>query len=40
MPSRDITILCRNIGDLLIVLGGVLLSVIVVLIIFREYSMI
>ena len=40
MPSRDITILCRNIGDLLIVLGGVLLSVIVVPLIFREYSMI
>ncbi|KAF5412115.1 MAG: hypothetical protein C5S47_02115 [Candidatus Methanogasteraceae archaeon] len=40
MPSKDLTILCRNIGDLLIVLGGVLLSVIVVPIIFREYSMI
>ena len=40
MPSKDITILCRNIGDLLIVLGGVLLSVIIVPLIFREYSMI
>ena len=40
MPSRDIAILCRNIGDLLIVLGGVLLSVIVVPLIFREYAMI
>ena len=40
MPSRDIAILCRNIGDLLIVLGGVLLSVIMIPIIFQEYSMI
>ncbi len=40
MPSRDTTILCRNIGDLLIVLGGVLLSVIVVPLIFKEYSVI
>ncbi|MCK4810893.1 MAG: TrkH family potassium uptake protein, partial [Methanosarcinales archaeon] len=40
MPSRDLAILCRNIGDLLIVLGGVLLSVIIVPLIFKEYSMI
>ena len=40
MPSRDFAILCHNVGDLLVVLGGVLLSVIVVPLIFREYSMI
>ena len=40
MPSRDLAILCHNVGDLLVVLGGVLLSVIVVPLIFREYSMI
>ncbi len=40
MPSRDLTILCHNVGDLLVVLGGVLLSVIIVPVIFREYSMI
>ena len=40
LPSRDLAILCHNIGDLLVVLGGVLLSVIVVPLIFREYSMI
>ena len=40
MSSGDITILCRNIGDLLIVLGGVLLSVIIVSIITKEYSLI
>ena len=40
LPSRDFAILCHNIGDLLVVLGGVLLSVIVVPLIFREYSMI
>jgi trk system potassium uptake protein TrkH len=40
LPSRDLAILCRNIGDLLIVLGGVLLSVIIVPLIFKEYSMI
>ncbi|MCK4459180.1 MAG: hypothetical protein KAU52_05600 [Methanosarcinales archaeon] len=40
MPSGDITILCRNIGDLLIVLGGVLLSVIIVPLTTKEYSMI
>jgi len=40
LPSRDLAILCHNVGDLLVVLGGVLLSVIVVPLIFREYSMI
>lgn len=39
MPSRDFAILCHNVGDLLVVLGGVLLSVIVVPLIFEEYSM-
>ncbi|MEA1895256.1 MAG: hypothetical protein U9N36_08675, partial [Euryarchaeota archaeon] len=40
LPSRDLAILCHNVGDLLVVLGGVLLSVIVVPLIFQEYSMI
>ncbi|MEA1906011.1 MAG: hypothetical protein U9N12_03515, partial [Euryarchaeota archaeon] len=40
MPSGDIAILCRNIGDLMIVLGGVLLFVIVFPIATKEYSMI
>jgi len=40
LPSRDLAILCHNIGDLLVVLGGVLLSVIVVPLIFQEYFVI
>ncbi|MCK5108564.1 MAG: hypothetical protein KAR25_02640 [Methanosarcinales archaeon] len=38
MQSKDIAILCRNIGDLLIVLWGVLLSIIAP-IATKEYSM-
>ena len=40
MPFRDTAILCRNIGDLLLVIGGVLLAVIIIPITTKEYFMI